>query len=130
MLKKIFFVLLIVVIFVSLYKITSKPTTENKVVDDQNANLILFVGDGCPHCKNVEDFIKNNNVDSKLSISQKEVYYNQENQKQLAEAVKNCPSIDSSQGVGVPLAFIKESATCLQGDTSIIDYLKSKTGLN
>jgi glutaredoxin len=120
MLKKILFILIVIVVFLGLYKVTSKPV----IVDEQKASVILFVGDGCPHCKNVEDFIKNNNIESKLTISQKEVYYNQANQKQLADTVKNCPNIDTSQGIGVPLAFIKESATCLQGDTPIIDYLK------
>ena len=126
--KKIILALLVAAVLIGLYKFISKPTG-TPVADDTKANLILFVGNGCPHCKNVEDFIKANNIDSKLVISQKEVYYNQINQKLLNDTVKNCPKIDTSQGIGVPLAYIKDTQTCLQGDTPIIDYLKTKAGI-
>jgi len=35
----------------------------------------LFVGQGCPHCKNVEDFIASNGVDKKYDFDTKEVWY-------------------------------------------------------
>jgi glutaredoxin len=126
MLKKILLVLLLIVVFVFLYNLTSKPNPASPVVDDQKADLILFVGNGCPHCKIVEDFIATNKIDTKISISTKEVYYNEANKNQMVEIAKSCPNIDTSQGIGVPLAFIKELKSCLQGDTPIIDYLKTK----
>jgi len=45
-----------------------------------DADLIFFWGEGCPHCENVKKYIAENNLDSKIKISSKEVYSNQSNQ--------------------------------------------------
>lgn len=120
--KKIVIVLVISVAILAFYKSVSK---KNGISDDQ-AQIILFHGDGCPHCKIVSDYINNNKVESKVKIAYKEVYYNKTNQNLLTSTVKKCPEIDASQGIGVPLAFVKETNKCLYGDTPIIDYLKSQ----
>ncbi|MFA5024906.1 MAG: hypothetical protein WC503_00155 [Candidatus Shapirobacteria bacterium] len=101
-----------------------------KVVDqkfpDTEANLILFWGDGCPHCEVVKNYIKDNNLESKLKISYKEVYKDQNNQKILESTVQKCPEIDQSRGIGVPLGFDTQASKCLYGDTPIIEWLKTK----
>jgi len=93
---------------------------------DSEANLILFWGQGCPHCEKVKEYIKQNNLDSKVKIAYKEVYYDQNNQKLLESTVQKCPEIDSSRGIGVPLAFDTQNNKCLYGDAPIIEWLGSK----
>jgi len=93
-------------------------------IPDPEADLILFWGNGCPHCEVVKNFITDNKSNSKFKISQKEVYYNKANQKQLEDTAKLCPEVDSSKGIGIPLAFVVDTKTCLLGDTPIIEWLK------
>ena len=95
-------------------------------VDDSQAQLILFWGDGCPHCEKVKDYISEKKLDSVVKIAYKEVYYNKTNQNLLIDTVKKCPEIDSTQNVGVPLAFDKTNSKCLYGDQPIIDWLSSR----
>ncbi len=97
-----------------------------KSVPESEADLILFWGDGCPHCEVVKEYFKNNQIDSKLKISYQEVWYNKKNLQKLQETVKNCPEIKPDQGIGVPLAWIVADKKCLSGDAPILDYVKQK----
>ena len=122
--KKIAILIIILIVGLFIYK-SFATTPPNNVTDDQ-ADLILFHGDGCPHCKIVSDYITANEVEEKVKISYKEVYYNKTNQSLLQETVKKCPEIDAATGIGVPLAFVKSDSKCLYGDTPIIDWLKAR----
>ncbi len=118
--------LIILVIGAYFYFNSQKTDILGSKVDDSSAQLILFWGEGCPHCEKVKDYIKENNLESKVKIASKEVYYNKDNQQQLEETVKKCPEIDASQGVGVPLAFDTQNNKCLYGDTPIIEWLDGR----
>lgn len=122
--KKIFIVILLLIGAAFGAKTLIKPAIVG--VPDDQAELILFWGDGCPHCVVVKDFINANQVGDKIKIAYKEVYYNKNNQNFLTETVKKCPEIDSTQGVGVPLGFSTADNRCLYGDTPIIDWIKAK----
>ena len=100
----------------------SNPTS----YPDSEADLIIFWGEGCPHCENVKNYIKDNDYDSKLKISMKEVYLDKNNQKLLEETIQKCPEIDTSAGIGVPLGFDPKNVKCFYGDTPIIDWLSTK----
>lgn len=84
--------------------------------------LILFYGDGCPHCAIVEKFITDNGIDKKISIQEKEVYYHQENANQLSQAARGC-GLDTG-AIGVP--FLWDGKICVVGDEPIIDFLKKE----
>ena len=118
--------LFLIVLVVGAYFYFNSSKNNVPVLTDSEAQLILFWGEGCPHCEKVKDYIKDNNLDSKVKIVMKEVYYNKVNQLQLEETVKKCPEIDSSQGIGVPLAFDTQNNKCLYGDTPIIEWLGAK----
>jgi glutaredoxin len=98
---------------------TNKPTTQ----EAQQSQIILFYGQGCPHCAKVEEYIKENKVKEKISFEEKEVYYNQNNAKELGEKAKSC-GIDQNE-IGVP--FLWNSGKCLIGDQDIINFFKEKT---
>lgn len=123
--KKIVFTLIIIAVLFGLYKLLSqKPASLDTVV--QNPDLILYWGQGCPHCEKVKQYIVDNKLNQKIKISQKEVYNNQVNQQEMLDTAKLCPEIDTTQGMGVPFAFITSTKKCLQGDQPIIDWLSAK----
>jgi len=122
--KKIVPLILILVALGAYYFYTSKKVTP--VFSDSEAQLILFWGDGCSHCEKVKEYIKEKKLESKVKIVYKEVFNNQDNQKQLTDTVKKCPEIDISKGIGVPLAYDTQNNKCLYGDTTIIDWLNTK----
>lgn len=84
--------------------------------------IILFFGDGCPHCKIVSDFIKANNVASKVKFTELEVFNNQNNAKILAQKAQVC-KIDQSQ-IGVP--FLWDGKTCIVGDQDVIKFFQNQ----
>jgi hypothetical protein len=82
----------------------------------------LFVGQGCPHCKLVEDFLSRWKDKEKIQINQMEVWYNQDNARIMQARAKACGI--SPSGMGVPF-MVTPDGKCLDGDEPIIDYLKS-----
>jgi hypothetical protein len=63
------------------YLLTNEPVQKNLPKTNE---VVLYWGEGCPHCENVEAYLKENpQIDSKLKIVRKEVYKNQVNAKDL-----------------------------------------------
>ena len=122
--KKIAPLIFIIVVFLVGYKFYQANRTPP--ISDADANLILYWGDGCVHCEKVKKYITDNQLDSKIKIAYKEVYYNKANQKQLEATVAKCPELNSSDGSGVPLAFDPLSQKCISGDEPIISWLGTK----
>ena len=85
-------------------------------------SMILFYSDSCPHCKNVEAYISENNIKDKLKFDEKEVSKSQANVTLLESKARQC-GLDTNQGLGVPFFF--DGQNCLMGDQPIIDYLKA-----
>lgn len=118
--KKIILGLAIVVLAVSGYLFFNY----NKKAESSSfgSDVILFYGIGCPHCKNVEDFLEQNQVADKIQIDQKEVYGNRENAKIFQEKAAQC-GLDK-KNLGVPLLWVK--GKCYSGDQEIIQYFKDQ----
>jgi hypothetical protein len=93
----------------------------------KNTDLILYYGDTCPHCKVVEEYIAANRLEEKLSLSQKEVFNNQNNNSELAARAKIC-GIDLGK-LGVPLLWDGTDSKCYEGDQAITDFLKQEAQL-
>lgn len=127
--KTILTVLIIVAVLLGFYKLTSqKPTSISTNTDYQNSDYILFFGNTCPHCKVVEEFITQNQIDQKLKISQLEVYDNKSNSALFANMVKEvCPDQSSPSGLPVPFLINPKDKQCFIGSTPITDYLTEKT---
>src|SRR3989339_901976 len=105
-------------LLIGLYKLFVSPSITNS--PENNADIVIYWGIGCPHCEKVKEYIKTNQIDQKLKITLKEVYYNKKNQADLQSTAKQCPAQDTSQGIGVPFAFVPSDKSCLVGDTPII----------
>jgi len=125
MIKKIITVLIIIVILFGFYKITSqKPAS---IIKTPDSNLVLFYGDTCPHCKDVEEFISKNQIDQKLKINKFEVYNSQENATLMNQMVKdNCPDKLDPQGLPVPFLINTSDKACFIGTPDITSHLTEK----
>ena len=86
------------------------------------SNLILFYGDGCPHCAIVETYIKDHKIEEKITFDKKEVFNDQVNAALLGEKAAACGL--PTDRVGVP--FLWDNGQCYEGDQDIIKYFKEK----
>jgi thiol-disulfide isomerase/thioredoxin len=85
-------------------------------------SYLYFWGEGCPHCKNVADFLETWDGKDKIKLDKREVWYNRDNAKLMQEKSKIC-NLKQSE-MGVPL-MITPDGKCLIGDEPIINLLKS-----
>ena len=81
---------------------------------------ILFYGDVCPHCKNVEEYLKTN--PTKVKYRHLEVYRNRQNAVLMNNKAKAC-GLETDK-VGVPFLFDGEK--CLIGDQDIINWFSQQ----
>ena len=125
MIKKIISTIIIVLVLVGAFYLLSKPPQNGQ--DFDNPDLVFYWGEGCPHCDNVEAWIKKNDPDKKLKINSREVYRNRNNQTELYNlANQYCPEIIENGNIGVPTGFDPVNQKCIQGDTPIIEFLSGK----
>ena len=112
----------------------AKNITSNPNQTPLPAGIVLFFGDGCPHCKNVEDYITLNNIEQKVKFTRLEVPFNNKTSPQLeANAVlmiklaQSC-NLDASNGVGIPFLY-DGSGKCIGGDVDSINFFKNEAGI-
>jgi glutaredoxin len=126
--KKETLILIFLLIFILLGVILFLPKKEiSKPIDEVSGKMVLFYGNGCPHCAKVEKFIKENKIKEKIALEEKEVYFNRENAKKLEEVAKRCGFNENE--IGVPFLWDKENQKCIIGDTPIINFFKEKLNL-
>ncbi|MFH0969780.1 MAG: hypothetical protein V1804_04690 [Patescibacteria group bacterium] len=101
-----------------------KNNNLGNVASRSNADIILFYGDGCSHCANVDKFIAENNVKEKIKFDELEIFKNKENSSMMEEKAKAC-GINLNE-LGVP--FLWDKGQCLSGDADIINFFKSQIG--
>jgi len=122
----ILFIIVFILSFAVLLQNKENDLSDNNITQDnrqtEESQIILFYGDGCPHCAIVEDYIKENNIKEKLSFEEKEVYYNQNNANDLAQKAQICGI--STDSIGVP--FLWDGSKCYVGDQDITDFFNQK----
>lgn len=95
---------------------------ENRQTAVTGNKPILFYSNSCPHCRNVEQYIAENNITSHYYFDQKEITTDQNNTALLIQKAKICGEDMST--LGVPLLF--DNDKCYSGDKEIINYLATK----
>ncbi len=100
--------------------LSQKTNQDNSL--NKETEIILFYSNACPHCKRVESFIKNNNIDKKIKFQQKEINKNLESRNELIEKARQCNI--SPKNIGVP--FLWDNGKCLMGDKDIINFFEEK----
>ena len=109
MFKKLFFIILLIFFLLPLTSQAKEKAT-------------FFYGYSCPHCKNVEEYIKKNDVEKYVKIEKKEIWLNRSNAKLFTAIADNfkIPSLER----GVPALVWGEDF--VSGDAPIINYLENK----
>ena len=116
--------LIIIAFLFGFYKLTSKKPAS---IITPDSDIVLFYGDTCPHCKDVEEFISKNQIDQKVKISRLEVYRNENYSALLNKMVKEvCPEKLDPQGLPVPFMINSAEKKCFIGTPDITGYLTEK----
>lgn len=119
-------ILFVVVAISAIVVLTKRP--EQAVINEpsrggtETSGIILFYGDGCPHCAIVEEYVSKNGIEKQVPFIKKEVYNNKQNSAELVEKAKVCGIPTSS--IGVP--FLWDGSKCLTGDKDIIEFFQQK----
>ncbi|HLD92271.1 MAG TPA: hypothetical protein VI795_02645 [Patescibacteria group bacterium] len=101
-------------------------TKPQKPVDvpQREANVYEYYwGNGCPHCKVVEDFINSWDKKNTIKLTKYEVWYDKVNAKIMEDRYNSCTEKPQDQ-MAVPF-LITPDGKCLVGDGPIIDLFKS-----
>ncbi len=96
------------------------PTTAQPPDRPAPAVPVLYVGEGCPHCEKVEEFLGSESMRDRVRIQMKEVFRDKANADEMLATAEKCGI--SKASVGVPLLWT--GSECLSGDGPIIDFLK------
>ncbi len=97
------------------------PVDSPSIVDGK---IILFYGDGCPHCLKVEAFLEEKNASQKISFETKEVWNDSANRGLMMEKVKACQM--NSANIGVPFLWDGENGKCLIGEDQVMEFFQKK----
>lgn len=90
------------------------------------SGIVLFYGQGCPHCADVENFISQNKIEDKVKITRLEVWYNKNNAALLAQVAQKCGVTGNS--VGVPFLY-DGNGKCYIGEVDVPNFLKNAAGI-
>ena len=88
--------------------------------------IVYYYGDGCPHCTVVEEFLKANDIASKVSFEKKEVWSNRTNAKELEARAIAC-GIDPEE-LGVPFVYGGDGR-CYVGEPDAKKFFSEKAGI-
>jgi glutaredoxin len=88
-------------------------------------NPVLFYGNTCPHCKEVEKFVDDNGIRDKLKLVEKEVYDNRANAQEMLKRAESCGL--PTDNLGVP--FLYADSQCFVGIPEVNNYLAKKAGV-
>jgi len=89
----------------------------------EETEIILYYGDICPHCAEVEEYIIENNVKEKVNLQEKEVYHNKENLNELIKKAEICQIPAGS----LTVPFLWDGKTCHADPAEIINFFNQKT---
>lgn len=123
-LTTIFFSLIIIILGVVLVGSWEKKNREkekNIKLPSKNS-FVYYYGITCPHCQDVEKWMKNNKIEEKIKIEKKEVWNNKDNALELQKVAEIC-ALDSSN-IGVP--FLYAEGRCYLGAPEVIKVLENK----
>ncbi len=85
--------------------------------------IVFYYGNTCPHCAEVEEWMKKEKIEEKIKIEKKEVYQNQANAQELTLVAQSC-GLDPN-AIGVP--FLYANGRCYIGTPEVERILKEKT---
>jgi len=92
---------------------------------EQQTDIVYYFGQECSHCKKIEKFIADNEIDRKVIFAKKEVWHNAANSDELQGKAREC-SLDPDK-IGVPFLFAR--GKCYVGEIEVEDFFKKEAGI-
>lgn len=89
---------------------------------ETKSKMILFYGIGCPHCVEVEAFLRTPQAKN-IPILTKEVYYNRANLRDLIKKAQQCGASQDGM-VAIPLLWHGNNQ-CITGSDKVMQYLNN-----
>jgi glutaredoxin len=126
--KKGVIIIIVLVAAVLVGGLVYENMTRNSVgqsADESSSDVVLYYGEECPHCKDVEKFLDDNKVADVVNFAKKEVWHNQANSNDMLAKSKTCGLREDS--VGVP--FLYAEGKCYVGTPDVEKYFSEKVGI-
>jgi glutaredoxin len=92
---------------------------------NEQSGIVFYFGEECSHCKVVEKFIEDNQIEQKVVFAKKEVWHNAENSAEMQLKAKEC-GLDLDK-IGVP--FLSARGKCYIGEVEVENFFKQEAGL-
>ncbi len=118
MIKKI---ILLVFFLFQFFPTSNVRAQEETSISSSQGSIYLFWGVGCPHCKDVEEYMEDEGIDEILDIELKEIYNDQDNASLFLDKVNECGLPQNR--AGVPMLYF--DGTCWMGKYEAIAGLES-----
>lgn len=96
-----------------------------ELTPDNDASIVYYYGAECPHCKDVQEFLEQNNISEKVNYVKKEVWHNTKNASEMEARAKVCGI--QPDGMGVPFVF--SDGKCIVGTPDAIAFFKKSAGI-
>jgi len=114
---------IIILASAGIFILVSKAPQDSAVPTPMPDGIVFFYSDTCPHCKNVEDFFEQNNIQKKVPFTSIGVSTSQANAQLLIDIGVSC-GLDQQNIGAIPLLWTGQS--CVLGDQPIIDFFTQK----
>lgn len=119
------FISVIILIFGYILVSSAKKKEQKKgqnLAISPKEKIIYYYGNTCPHCQEVEEWMKKEKIDEKIRVEKKEVYQNQANAQELTLVAQNC-GLDPN-AIGVP--FLYADGKCYIGTPTVKRILQER----
>lgn len=110
-------IILSLLIIIPLFLIACAQTEQKT-----ESGILFFVSEGCGHCAKVKQYIKDNNINSRVEYEEIEAYETEENYALFNAKATECGIPENQRGV--PLVY--ENGTCALGDVDAISFFANK----
>jgi len=90
-----------------------------------DSGIILFFGNECPHCHDLDEEIEKNKIAEKVPFDSLEVWHNAENQKIFEDKAFECGY--RKEQLGVP--FLYADGKCYIGTPDIMEFFRKEAPL-
>lgn len=120
----IIFSVLIAVLAVGLWFWVSNEQAKKAPATTVTSDIILFYGEECPHCKDVEKFLEENKISEKIKFDSLEVWHNNANKQVFLQKVRECGLAQDS--AGVPLLYAR--GECAIGTPDVKIFFQQEFG--
>lgn len=123
--KKVAFVLGgLVILAVGLW-FWSSAQEKNAPATPVASDIVLFYGKECPHCKDIDKFIEENQITEKVGFDSLEVWHNKANSEIMLKKAQACGL--AKDQLGVPFLYAK--GKCFIGGPDVEEFFRQEAGI-